>query len=78
MEYSPFVSRRFVLSQKLVFRLVLLQCQELNPLMSTQQMTLSTSCPHSVCSKTLSKVFRSSPRSLNEGFGHAGVTLKGI
>ena len=24
------------------------------------------------------KVFRSSPRSLNEGFGHAGVTLKGI
>ena len=55
MEYSPFVSRRFVLSQKLVFRLVLLQCQELNPLMSTQQMTLRTSCPHSVCSKTLSK-----------------------
>ena len=23
-------------------------------------------------------VVRSSPRSLNEGFGHAGVTLKGI
>ena len=54
MEYSPFVSRRFVLFQKLVFRLVLVQCQESNPLTSTQQMTSGASCPHSVCSKTLS------------------------